>query len=145
MNPAFILLYGVFITAAPVVGQFAIMAAQSNGRFFWGMGSGMLIWGCILLGFVLSLVCLGFWMAGRSAANSGGAYARASIVGAVVGVLGAYPVGFLTFSTTLVNNLGLGRPVGVLLTGIYLALMFGGYMLLWERHEARRRRGNERS
>lgn len=138
MNPAYMLLFGVFVTAAPVVVQFIIMAAQSSDRFYWGMGSGLLLWGCLASGFALSLICLGLWMTKRSPTRSGGAYSRASMVGAIVGLLGAYPIGFLTFSTALASNLGVGKQLGVLLAGIYLALMFGGYMLCWERCEARR-------
>ncbi|KIP52861.1 hypothetical protein SD72_06610 [Leucobacter komagatae] len=138
MNPAYLLLYGVCVASAPVVAQFIIMAAQSSDHFFWGIGSGILMWGSVSAGFVLSLVCLGLWMTKRSPLRSGGAYSRAAIVGVIVGLLGAYPIGFLAFSTTLASSLGVGRPLGVLLTGVYLALMFGGYMLCWERREARR-------
>lgn len=96
------------------------------------------MWGSVSAGFVLSLVCLGLWMTKRPPVRSGGAYSRAAIVGAIAGLLGAYPIGFLAFSTSLAGSLGVGRPLGVLLAGVYLALMFGGYMLCWERREARR-------
>lgn len=137
MNPAYLLLYGVCVTSAPVAAQIIIMAARSPERFFWGIGSGILVWGCVSAGFMLSLVRLGFWMTKRSPVRSGGAYSRAAIVGAIVGLLGAYPIGFLAFSTSLARSSGVGRPLGALLTGVYLALMFGGYMLRWQQREAR--------
>lgn len=138
MNPAYMLLYGILVTAAPVVVQFIIMASQASGRFFWGIGSGILIWGCVALGFALGLMCLGIWRFQRSPSRSGGAYSRALVAGTIVGLLGAYPVGVLTLSTTLASDLGVGKPLGIPLTGLYLALLFGGYMLCWERCEARR-------
>ena len=138
MNPAYLLLYGVLATVAPMVVQFVVMVANAPDPMFWGIGAGILIWGSVLMGVLLSGVCLCLWMIKRSPTRAGGAYARAVSAAVIVGVLGAYPIGWLNAATTLSSDLGIQRSLGVLLAGIYLALVFGGYMLCWERREARR-------
>lgn len=138
MNPAYLLLFGLLITPAPLALQYAIIAATLPDGSFGGMGPAMVFWGSVFVGTMLTTLCLALWMCNRSPSRIGGAYARAAIVGLAIGAIGAYPLGCLNASTTLAHDLGVGTSLSVALTGSYLAIMFGGYMLLWERLEARR-------
>ena len=63
---------------------------------------------------------------------------RALIVGAGSGVFGAVPLGFLL----TITKLEVGLPMAILASGIYVFVVFTGYVLLWERR-ARRRYGSD--
>lgn len=66
---------------------------------------------------------------------------RALIVGAGSGIFGAVPLGFLVSNT----GLGLSLALSILVSAIYVFVMFAGYVLLWERRARRRNDADQAS
>ncbi|GAA1785301.1 hypothetical protein [Leucobacter iarius] len=141
-DPGFVLLSGPFAVTVPVVVQLGVMAFTIPGFQPYSLKAGFafLCIPSLVLGLGLSVLCLCLWRIRASPPGTASAYLRACAIGVVVGVLGAYPVGQLGASTTLARGMNFDESWSILISGVYLALVFTGHMLWWERREASKHR-----
>lgn len=125
-------LYGAAVTGLSAALQTIIVGiADSHGlaaSVAWGMF--VFILPCAVMGAALGAIGILPWLLARKLPMGvGGAWTRAAVVGVITGAVGAYPIGGFIAK----NPFRVDLPWGVPLTGIYLAVMFGGFVLWWER------------
>ena len=132
--------FGPLVCSAPFVLYAVISALLEPDRFglamYWGFG--LLVLPSVAVGFFTGLIGYGCSAGARRSLHWDLPIPHALIVGAGSGAFGAVPVGFLVS----VTKLGLDLPMAILASGIYVFVVFTGYVLLWERR-ARRPHGSD--
>lgn len=133
-----ICLYGAIAAVLPAVVQILILGSTKRYGLLSAFGWGFIfvLGPCLMIGALLGVVGWCVWWLIRRYLPGQSVFARAGAVGAIAGACGALPVGSLLAST----ELQLVPSWVVPLTGAYLGLMFGGFVVRWERREAHERR-----
>lgn len=134
LHPAWIILYSTLVAILPTLLQIGVMSFAYPDMTPNGIGYAVVLLAMpsAACGFGLGLFCLVFWRIVPSPPHSWKSYVRSLIVGMAAGAIGAYPIGWLGTSTTLMTDLGIGHSVGILAAGLYIATLFAGFMLCWE-------------
>lgn len=129
-----LLVFGGLAAALPALVQIVYLGSTNSygvlSAVFWGFF--LVIGPCLLWGSILSLLGLGAWWLLRRFVPNWALVVRSGVVGVVVGLGGAFPIGTLLSST----ELRLDPQWVVPTTGIYLALMLAGFVFCRERREA---------
>ena len=130
------LAYGALIASLPAVLRLIISDSTASAQY----GSG---WKTFLFFVIIPCAAIGLFLAiagnvisrlARTRLGAGGAGVHAVVVGSSLGILGAYPLGIFVSSP----QLPIDPIVATCLSGIYLAVAFGGYSWWRERVEAQR-------
>lgn len=125
-------LYGAAVTGLSAALQTIIVGITDSHGLAATVAWGMLVFilPCAGMGAVLGAIGILPWLLARKLPmGAGGALTRAAVVGVITGAVGAYPIGGFIAK----NPFGVDLPLGIPVTGIYLAVMFGGFVLWWER------------